>query len=406
MLLVAGTVLLGLTYVLVEQSLNDRMAPPERLLIGDPARATGSSAETPVNTPSGTPGSPAPEPAAGPDGTYTRVLSPDLVRRIQDGVAADQEAFRRETLNSLLGYGAMALGVVALAAVGFGWLMAERVLRPLHRITETATRIGTGPQGGLHERIALAGPRDEITELADTVDAMLDRLHRAFDGQRRFVANASHELRTPLAINRALLEVAVTRPGASGEVRQLGGTLLAVTERHERLVDGLLTLARSEHEPPERVPVDLADVAEYVVDALPADTAVPVRLSTRPAPVLGDPVLLAQLVANLVTNAVRHNVERGGWVDVATGPGPELVVTNTGPPVPAYECEAIFEPFRRLRDDRLAVASDGSPAGVGLGLSIVRAVARAHGGDAHATPRAGGGLAVRVVLPSPVPAGR
>jgi signal transduction histidine kinase len=301
--------------------------------------------------------------------------------------------------------------------------VAGRVLRPLHRITDTARRIGTAPSGasGLHERIALSGPRDEIAELADTFDAMLERLDRSFDGQRRFVTNASHELRTPLAINRALLEVAVTRPDASGDVRQLGGTLLAVNARHERLIDGLLTLAQSEHEIEHRTPVDLAQIVEYVVDEMAAQArsaGVTVSLDATPAPITGDPVLLERLVTNLVLNGIRHNVNSDGWVRAAIRKSnrvAELAVSNSGPTVPGYETESIFEPFRRLDradqpSDRLTprrngsyrTPQDGSEAvsGVGLGLSIVRAVAHAHGGDARAEARRGGGLIVRVRLPA------
>ena len=150
--------------------------------------------------------------------------------------------------------------------------MAERALRPVHGITATARRVAAAAsaQRGLHERIALTGPQDEIKELADTFDDMLERLDRSFDGQRRFVANASHELRTPLAINRALVEVAITRPGASPDAQRLGESLLAVNARHERLIDGLLTLAESEQAVTERSTVDLADVAGHVLDQVPA----------------------------------------------------------------------------------------------------------------------------------------
>jgi signal transduction histidine kinase len=390
MFFVAGALLLAVTYGLLKQSLDSR-----------PPRPPGPGAFV-SNVQSGSGDAP-PPPAQ---------LDPEDVQRIQAEIAAEQTRFRDATLNSLLQYGALALGVVGLAAVAFGWLMSERVLlRPLQRITETATRIGrdrAGGQSGLHERIALRGPQDEITELAGTFDAMLERLDRSFDGQRRFVANASHELRTPLAINRALLEVALTRPGVSADLQQLGGTLLAVNARHERLIDGLLTLARSENEVVERVAVDLAHIVEYVTDELgpaAATASVAVEADLAPALVRGDPVLLEQLVTNLLSNGIRHNAALSGWVRLSTSATPDgaatLVVTNTGPTVPPYETEAIFEPFRRLGADRLSTAqSNGTPAGVGLGLSIVRAVARAHGGNAHAVPRDGGGLVVTVTLPA------
>jgi signal transduction histidine kinase len=329
-------------------------------------------------------------------------FDPDALARLLEDLERDQRQFRSDTLNAVLTRGSLALGFVGAVAVAFGWLVADRVLRPLHRITETAGRIaGAGPAGGgLHERIALAGPRDEITKLAATFDSMLERLDRSFDGQRRFVANASHELRTPLAINRALIELAVTRPDASDEVRRLGDALLAINARHERLIDGLLTLADSENAVGERSRVDLSDVAAHVVRAAAATAAeagVEVRADLGAAPTVGDPVLMERLAQNLVENAIRHNAT-GGHVAVRThtqGDAAELTVTNTGPVVAPYEVETIFQPFRRLSGER------ASPdRGFGLGLSIVAAVAQAHGGRVRAVPRDGGGLTVTVSLPT------
>jgi signal transduction histidine kinase len=316
--------------------------------------------------------------------------------------------FRSEALQQTLIQGGIALLLVGLATIALSWLIAGRTLQPIHRITETARRIGgtrDGAARGLHERIALDGPRDEVRELAETFDAMLERLDQSFDGQRRFVANASHELRTPLAINRALVEVAITRPGAPAEVRQLGEALLAVNGRHERLIDGLLTLADSENEVSERSPVDLADVAGHVLETASSavqDAGLTLREpALEPAATAGDPVLLERLVHNIVENAVRHNAP-GGWVAVESGShngSVTLTVTNTGPVIPRYEVETLFQPFRRRSGER----TGGLDRGFGLGLSIVRAVARAHGGSVAATPRAaeeGGGLVVSVDLPA------
>ena len=288
----------------------------------------------------------------------------------------------------MLLWGAVALAIVALVGMVFGWLMAERALRPLARITETARRVAGR---SLHERIALDGPQDEIKELADTFDSMLERLDRAFDSQRLFVGNASHELRTPLAINRTLIEVALGRPDTPAEVRVLGDALLTVNGRQERLLDGLLTLAQSEQELTVWEPVDLADIADHVLDQTPLNN-LELHRFLAPAPTTGDPVLLERVVQNLVQNAVAYNVP-DGWVEVETDPG-GITVTNTGPVVPAYDVPALFEPFRRLRD------RVGSANGTGLGLSIVRSVARAHGGSVTAVPREGGGLVVRVTLPA------
>jgi signal transduction histidine kinase len=194
-----------------------------------------------------------------------------------------------------------------------------------------------------------------------------------------------------------LLEVAVHRKSASPEILQLGETLLAINARHERLIDGLLLLARSEPEVTERSFVDLADIVEHVASQLPGGD-VEVRVEADEAPTTGDPVLLERVDQNLVENGLRHNVAAGGWVRVTSRTrdgSAELVVSNTGPVIPRYEVPNLFEPFHRFGADRIA---GGSP-GAGLGLSIVQAVALAHGGDVTAEPREGGGLVVTVSLP-------
>ncbi|MBM2618669.1 HAMP domain-containing protein [Actinoplanes sp. LDG1-06] len=302
---------------------------------------------------------------------------------------------RDNTLATLLSQGAIALVVVSAAMIALGWLVAGRMLQPLQQITATARRIADAPDAdrGLHERIALTGPQDEIKELADTFDVMLARLDHSFDGQRRFIASASHELRTPLTLNRTLLEVALTQEAASEEVRQLGSTLLAINDRHGRLIDGLLLLAQSERPVVERSYVDLADIVDHVA----VSDTVKVLTDPKEATVAGNPVLLERLVQNLVENGVRHNIEENGWVRVRTGTRLDgwvvLEVSNSGPAIPRYEVPGLFEPFHRYGAERLHAP------GAGLGLSIVRAVARAHGGDARAEARDEGGLVVTVTLP-------
>jgi signal transduction histidine kinase len=364
---VAGALLLAVTYFLVERSL-DRRAETNPDMFASVANWA---------------------PILRNDQQFA-----DTVRKLVE----EQQRFRKETMDSLLTQGAIALvGVGALSAV-IGWLLAGRALQPQQRNTQTAQRIaGADRVGrGLHQRIAQPGPNDEVKRLADTFDVMLERLDRSFDGQRRFVANASHELRTPLAMNRALVELAITRPDVTAETRQLGEALLSVNERHERLIDGLLMLADADNELTDRSLVDLSDIARHVVDRT-ATAEVDLRHDLHPAPISGDPILLERLTHNLVENGVRHNVA-GGWVSVSTTTASGrtvLVVANTGPVVPAYEIETLFQPFRRLRGERI----DGG-RGFGLGLSIVRAVARAHGGTATALPRDGGGLTVTVTLPT------
>jgi signal transduction histidine kinase len=309
------------------------------------------------------------------------------------------EAIRRSFIDNaqhrLIWQSAVALLGVGLIALALGWFVADRALSPLQQVTATARRLS---ESTLHERIAMHGPEDEIKELADTFDAMLERLNQAFDAQRRFVGNASHELRTPLAINRTLLEVAVTDPEASDDLKTVGRTLLANNARHERLIEGLLLLARSERELTTRTQVDLSEIAGTVLKTQAVEAGQPaIMTELTHARTVGDPVLLEHLVSNLVTNAVRHNVEGDGTVVVRTGILDDWAtcqVENTGPVVPAYEVQNLFEPFRRLNTDRIE-----SSKGAGLGLSIVRSVVSAHGGTVLASPREGGGLIVTVRLP-------
>ena len=372
--LLAGVLLIGVTFALVSRQLPGDPDQQNRARMGssqllETPNASGIGATTPTPCPS--------------------------QRSVQQVLTETRES----TLNTLLTQSGIALGGVGAVATGLGWLIAGRLLRPLQRITETARRIADAPAAdrGLHERIALAGPKDEIKQLAGTFNIMLERLDRSFDGQRRFIANASHELRTPLTLNRTLIEVAMAPDTASAEVRQLGTTLLAINNRHGRLIDGLLVLARSEREVLDRSFIDLADIVEHVVAQTPPETTT-VIAEPAEAETTGNLVLLERLVQNLVENAVRHNLPEDGWVRVTTGTRPDgtvgLQVSNTGPVVPRYEIRRLFEPFYRLSENRLATTP-----GAGLGLSIVRAVAHAHGGDVHAEPHDGGGLLVTVTLP-------
>jgi len=342
-----------------------------------------------------------------PEQVATQPGSQESSHALQEKLRAQFQQDRDDTLDTMLTASLIALGVVGVTAGGFGWLLAGRALQPLQQITATARRVA---DRSLHERIAFDGPHDEVKDLADTFDAMLERLDRAFDSQRRFVANASHELRTPLTINRTLIEVALDNPHAAEALRQLGGTLLAVNQRHERLIDGLLTLASSQQSVTDPTLVDLADLAGHVTTESrgAARTAgVAVRTHLQPAPVTGDPVLLERLAQNLLDNAIRYNLPDHGQITVATDTvdgNAHLTVENTGPLVPPYEVPSLFEPFRRLSiTERLAESTTASTSrGAGLGLSIVRSVAHAHGGDVHASPREDGGLTVRVRLPAAV----
>jgi len=323
--------------------------------------------------------------------------SPEAVAGVRQEVEAVRQELQAAALHQLLTQSGIALAFMALVSVGLGWLVAGRVLRPLSAITATARRLEGNT---LHERINLKGPQDELKELADTFDQMLGRLDAAFETQRRFVANASHELRTPLAIARTEVDVALANPATGpAELRAMAGRVLEANQRSERLIEGLLTLARSERQLRAAEPADLAVAAADALElAAPEIERLGLRVSRvlGAAPVAGDRALLERLVANLVENAVRHN-QPGGRVEVDTGrAGPLAVVrvANSGPPIPPAQVDTLFEPFRRLEPDRT-----GSDRGAGLGLSIVRSVATAHAGHATARALPDGGLEVTVELP-------
>jgi signal transduction histidine kinase len=308
---------------------------------------------------------------------------------------AAQHEIAQDALARLRTQYAIALAAMTGFSVVLGWAVAGRVLRPLQRITATAKRVS---QDNLDERIGLEGPRDELKELADTFDGMLERLSGAFASQRRFVANASHELRTPLTVIRTELEVTLADPNATtGELRTMAETVRDATLATERLIQALLTLARSQGGIQRRDDVDLADAARLALGQTGADAAarhIDMRPTLDPAPVRGDRRLLERLVANLVENAVRHNVD-GGAVEVRTGRAAGLStveVRNDGDVIPSEALASLLEPFQRL--DRGAHGD-----GVGLGLSIVRSVAEAHGGSVELRARPSGGLVVRVALP-------
>jgi signal transduction histidine kinase len=300
-------------------------------------------------------------------------------------------------LGALVTRGLLALLGVGIIAVILGYVVADRALRPIKQMTATARKLSETSLA--HERIDLTGPDDELKELADTFDAMLIRLNAAFDAQRRFVDNASHELRTPLAINRTVLEVALADPEASEDLKVLGRTLLGTTARNERLIEGLLLLARSDRELSVRKPVDIQEVARTAIDQLAPfaeEEQIAVEYDLHPAPTTGDPVLLERCVSNLIENGIKHNAGPSGKVWVRTGivgGGAVVQIANTGPHVPGYEVDSLFEPFRRLNADRIQSAK-----GAGLGLSIVRGIVRAHGGSVSAVPRDGGGLVMTVRL--------
>jgi signal transduction histidine kinase len=307
---------------------------------------------------------------------------------------------RHDSRDYLLHTGLIYFGIIVIIGASGGYLLARQALRPIARVTRTARQLSTET---LDQRIGLGGPNDELRELADTFDEMLARLDAAFDGQRLFVANASHELRTPLSVIRTEIDVTLSDPAASSEeLRRMGQVALAATERAQRLVGSLLTLARLQSggrgDLEVREPVDLATLVPAVLDSVETeakDRSISVEIETSPARTLGDPRLLERLIGNLVENAVRHNVT-GGWLRVTCGAADGRVwlhVANGGQVISPSDVDLLFEPFRR--GGKVRTATRGS----GLGLSIVRLIVEAHHGRLQAAAPPFGGLAVRIELP-------
>ncbi|MEV0005535.1 HAMP domain-containing sensor histidine kinase [Micromonospora sp. NPDC050980] len=338
----------------------------------------------------------------------TDELLPGTTVVLTGGRTLDAGQWQRQLVDAasreLLVKGLLALLAISVVGVAGAYLVAGRALRPLHQVTATARRLG---ETTLDERIGWSGADDEVAELAETFDAMLDRITAAFEAQKRFVANASHELRTPLAVMRTEIDVTLSDDDADlAEYRRMAGVVREASERANGLVDALLVLARSEAQTGRRLARRAeSDLAVGTANALSAVAreveriGLKVHTSLRPAPVVGDPGLLDRLAGNLVENAVRYNHLHGRmWVRTGTdGQRSWLVVGNTGFEVAPAEVPGLFEPFRRGGQERTGAR------GSGLGLSIVRAVCDAHGGTVKAVAQPGGGLEVTVTLPSADP---
>lgn len=330
-----------------------------------------------------------------PPGAAPGRLDPDHDRFI--GMA---DEIRDTAASHLLRRALELLVVVVVVSALLGWWVAGRMLDRLTAITKAAR---DASENTLHERLNLAGPDDELKELADTFDSMLERLDSAFAAQRRFVANASHELRTPLAVTRTAVEVTLAKRSVDeAHWRAMAEDVARSTGRAERLIDGLLTLARSQQRLSDLEDDDLADLAAEALDQIgPAarERALELDCELKPAPVHGNVALLGRAVANLLENAVKYNVD-GGSIKVRTGRSErwsELMVVNDGAEVTAAEAALLFEPFYRGAHTR---GQDSDDEGTGLGLSIVQAVLDAHGGEAAARPRPGGGLRVTLRFPA------
>jgi len=328
-----------------------------------------------------------------PNGPSHRAAARDAATELRyaELVRHSTDALHHGLLRSVI-----VLAIMTVVSIALGWLIAGRVLRPLRTMTASTRQIS---ERNLSERLALAGPRDELKDLADTIDGLLARLQAHVAEQQRFAANASHELRTPLAVTRSLLDVARSDPNHNDG--ELVDRLQAVNTRAIDLTEALLLLSHAGQRSFTQEPVDLSLMAEEATETLlPLAQArgVTIETSGEMTPTIGSRALLLQLSTNLVHNAIVHNLPDRGtvWVSTSARPdGVELTVENTGETLAPHTVSTLAEPFLR-RDER--VRADHS--GVGLGLAIVESIAQAHDGALILTPRAGGGLRVVVRLPA------
>jgi two-component system, OmpR family, sensor histidine kinase VanS len=329
-------------------------------------------------------------------GALNHILAnPDVARNVRQRFAG---AVEREThgLHQGLIQSGIALAIMTAVSIALGWLVAGRVLRPLRAMTATARQIS---ERNLHERLALSGPRDELKDLADTVDGLLARLEAHVGEQQRFAANASHELRTPLAITQTLLDVARNDQHRGND--ELVDRLHAVNTRAIDLTEALLLLSRADERSFTGEPVDLSLIAEDAIETLlplAEKRGLTLETSGDTTPTIGSHALLLQMATNVVHNAIVHNLPEHGAVWVTTSIHPEsvvLTVENTGEKLTPQLVSTLAEPFQRgaerIRTDH---------AGVGLGLAIVKSITQAHDGTLTLSPRAAGGLCVTVQLPA------
>jgi signal transduction histidine kinase len=378
--LLSGAALLLVTYLLV-----DRATSPPRgnsVVVVHRARETSPAEATPAKR-------------AGNSVVYR---GKEMSQAEADQIRADVFSQRDNDLRSLFVYSLISFGAMALLSTAVGWVVAGRALRPLRALNAAAQDISATSLG---YRLPLDGPDDELKELGTTFNQLLARLEKSFESQRRFVANASHELRSPLARQRAIAQVALPDTGATiDSLRTAHERVMVAGAQQERLIDALLTLSRGEAGPVRQEALDLAAVVNAGLSQPPPEVealGLRVERSLAPALLVGDPRLVERLVANLVDNAARYNLS-AGTIRVSTATRAEravLSVENSGPVVPSVELERLFQPFQRMTPDRT-----GHGFGVGLGLSIVHAIATAHGAQVTAVSRPEGGLRVEVGFPS------
>jgi two-component system sensor histidine kinase VanS len=336
--------------------------------------------------------------SSSPGALHGGVSDPNVVRQVRRLFAASVARHTHGLHEGLIQSG-IALAIMTAVSVVLGWLVAGRVLRPLRTMTATTRQIS---ERNLSERLALSGPRDELKDLADTVDGLLSRLEEHVAEQQRFAANASHELRTPLAITQTLLDVARNDP--KRDDRDLVDRLHEVNTRAIDLTEALLLLSRAGRRSFTREHVDLSLIAEEAIETLlplAERRGITIEASGETTPTIGSHALLLQMATNLVQNAIVYNLSEQGTVSVRTSAQAnivELTVENTGEQLSPQLVSTLDEPFQRGTERTRA-----DHAGVGLGLALVKSITHAHDGTLTLTPRAPGGLRVTARLPSAPP---
>ena len=386
-----GGTLLGISYALVRSNLSvdpHDLAETAAQRLGielrpDPSGELGPALHESLRPQTDGRGSDLPNGALRAAAEERRLILTEI-RDVQEELADD--ALRELTLQYLA-----ILAAMALLSAALGWFVAGRLLRPVSEVTATARRVS---RESLHERIALQGPDDELKQLADTFDSMLARLEGAFEREAAFVRNASHELRTPLSVIRTEADVSLAdEANDPAALRRSLVTVREASERSERLIDALLTLARADRDDYPQTQLDLGELIRELTEQIDLD-GLRLDLNLRPAHVMGDRELLRAMAANLIDNAVRHNSPEG-WIEIRTESTDEqtrVEISNSGPITSHEDAARLREPFRRRGPERTG-------DGLGLGLSIADSVVQAHGGNLTIDPLEGGGLRVSIALP-------
>lgn len=302
----------------------------------------------------------------------------------------------------LLFFGALSVAVT-VASYGGGWWLAGRVVRPVHEVIDQAEAIGAG---SLDRRIQVWGDTREYHRLVDVLNTMLRRIHRSFEAQNRFTADASHELRSPLTALRGEIEIALRKSRSVEEYRTVLESNLEEILRLSRVTEDLLTLARADAGAldGEGMLTDVEGLFEPVLTRLgrrASETGVEIDLRVEAEPLRIDGGLLGQILWNLVENALRHaprgsRIEVRAWDEAGSF---RLRVDDRGPGL-GGAADRVFDRF--YRDDPVRtpnVTMPGGVAGTGLGLSIVAAIVEALGGSVGASDREGGGARFEVRLP-------